>query len=163
LDADGSLGAEARVVPFPLGGTPEGGEPSDERRRLCAVATSPGARLIDAVAAQDATALAACFADDVEFRALIPPGLRERSGAIETASLIAAWFADSTELDLVDAKTEEVEDRLHISYRFQGVEEGEPYLVEQHLFCSVEGGRIKRANLLCSGFRPRPSAGPRDS
>jgi hypothetical protein len=121
------------------------------------VATSLGARLIDAVAAQDATALAACFADDVEFRALIPPGLRERSGAVETASLIAGWFADSTELDLVAAKTDEVEDRLHISYRFEGVEEGEPYLVEQHLYCSVEADRIKRADLLCSGFRPRPA------
>jgi hypothetical protein len=117
------------------------------------VATSLGARLIDAVAAQDATAVAACFADDVQFRALIPPGLRERSGAVETAALIAGWFADSTELDLVDATTDEVEDRLHISYRFQGVEEGEPYLVEQHLYCSVEAERIARADLLCSGFR----------
>jgi len=119
------------------------------------VVTSLGARLIDAVAAQDATAIAACFADDVEFRALIPPGLRERSGAVETASLIAGWFADSTELGLVDATTDEVEDRLHIAYRFQGVEEGEPYLVEQHLYCSVEADGIKRADLLCSGFRRR--------
>lgn len=112
---------------------------------------------MDAVATQDATALAACFADDVQFRALIPPGLRERSRAVETASLIAGWFADSTELELVQAKTDEVEDRLHISYRFEGVEEGEPYLVEQHLYCSVEADRIKRADLLCSGFRPRPT------
>lgn len=47
----------------------------------------------------------------------------------------------------------EVGDRLHISYRFQGVEEGEPYLVEQHLYCTVSDGRIGRADLLCSGFR----------
>lgn len=117
--------------------------------------TSLGARLIEAVAAQDATAIAACFADDAEFRALIPRGLTERSGAIETAALIAAWFADSAELDLVDARTDQVEDRLHVSYRFQGVEDGEPYVVEQHLYCLVEADRIRRADLLCSGFRPR--------
>ena len=119
------------------------------------MAISLGSRLIDAVAAQDATAIAACFADDADFRALVPRGLRERSGAGETAALIAGWFADSTELDLVDAKTDEVGDRLHIAYRFEGVEEGEPYRVEQQLYCSVEADRIKRADLLCSGFRPR--------
>lgn len=118
------------------------------------MAGSLGNRLIDAIAAQDATAIAACFAPDAEFRGLIPPGLRERSGAIETASLIAGWFSDSTELSLVAATTDEVEDRLHISYRFRGVEEGEPYLVEQHLYCSVDADRITHANLLCSGFRP---------
>ena len=117
--------------------------------------TSLGDRLIDAVAAQDASAIAACFAPDAELRGLTPPGLRERSGAVEAASLIAGWFADSTELILVAATTEEVEDRLHISYRFRGVEEGEPFLVEQHLFCSVDADRIKHADLLCSGFRPR--------
>lgn len=119
--------------------------------------TSLGDRLIDAVAAQDASAIAACFAPDAELRGLTPPGLRERSGAVEAASLIAGWFADSTELILVAATTEEVEDRLHISYRFRGVEEGEPFLVEQHLFCSVDADRIKHADLLCSGFRPRRS------
>jgi ketosteroid isomerase-like protein len=117
--------------------------------------TSLGAQLTAAIAAQDAAAIAACFAADAEFRALTPPGLRERSGAGETAALIESWFADSSELDLVETITKELSDRVHIAYRFQGVEEGEPYAVEQHLYCSVEGGRITRADLLCSGFRPR--------
>ena len=114
-----------------------------------------GTRLVDAIAAQDATAIAACFAPAAEFRGLTPPGLRERSGAAETASLIAGWFADSSELELVEASADEVEDRLHISYRFRGVEDDEPFTVEHHLYCSVEAGRISRADLLCSGFRPR--------
>ena len=116
---------------------------------------SLGHRLIDAIAAQDPDAIAACFAPDAQLRGLIPPGLRERSGSVEAASLIAGWFEDSTELSLVAATTDEVEDRLHVSYRFRGVEEGEPYLVEQHLFCLVDADRIARADLLCSGFRPR--------
>lgn len=63
--------------------------------------------LVQAVAAKDESALQACFATDVEFRALTPKGLRERTGAAETAALISAWFADSTELDLIDTHTEE--------------------------------------------------------
>ena len=46
-------------------------------------------------------------------------------------------------------------DRLHIAYRFEGVEEDKPYVVEQHVFCVFADGLIERAALLCSGFRPR--------
>ena len=114
-----------------------------------------GTRFVEAIAAQDPSDLAACFADDAQLRALIPGGLRERAGAAESASLISMWFADSTEMNLVAWSVEDVEDRLHIWYRFAGVEEGEPYLVEQQLFCAVADGKIARADLLCSGFRPR--------
>ncbi|MGH2933641.1 MAG: nuclear transport factor 2 family protein [Gaiellaceae bacterium] len=111
--------------------------------------------LVAGITARDEAAIAACFADQAQFRALIPPGLRERTGASETAALIAAWFGDSTELDLLQTGADQVGDRFHISYRFAGVEEGEPYVVEQHLYCIVSDGRIERADLLCSGFRPR--------
>jgi ketosteroid isomerase-like protein len=113
-----------------------------------------GARLVGAVAAQDEAALAECFVPDVEFRALIPPGLRERTGAVEAAALISQWFGDSTGLHLLDSHSDEVGDRLHVSYRFAGVEEGKAYVVEQHLFCTIGDGKIMRADLLCSGFRP---------
>jgi ketosteroid isomerase-like protein len=114
-------------------------------------------RLVDGIAACDESAIAACFSEDAEFSALVPAGLRERQGAGETAALIAGWFGDSTELELVDSRADEIGDRLHVTYRLQGVEEGEPYVVEQHLFCTLDGGRIVKAGLLCSGFRPRPA------
>jgi hypothetical protein len=69
--------------------------------------------------------------------------------------LILAWFADSTELDLFHTHTKEVGDRLCISYPFHCVEEGEPYVVEQHLYYNIGDGVVERAELLCSGFRPR--------
>jgi hypothetical protein len=112
-------------------------------------------RLVAGIAAQDEAAIAACFADEAQFRALIPPGLRERTGAAEAAALIAAWFGDSTELDLLETRADDVGDRFHISYRFAGVEEGEPYVVEQQIYCTIGDGKIERADLLCSGFRPR--------
>jgi ketosteroid isomerase-like protein len=119
------------------------------------VAETVGERFVDAIAHQDATAIAACFTADAELRALIPPGLRERQGADEAAALIAGWFADSTELDLVESSAEMIGDRFYVGYRFQGVEEGEAYVLEQHLYCTLDDGKIARADLLCSGFRPR--------
>jgi hypothetical protein len=113
---------------------------------------------VAAIAAQDAQAIAACFTPGVELRALIPPGLRERGGAAEAAALVAGWFADSTELHLVESRTEEIGDLLHLAYRFEGVEDNEQYVVEQHLFCVLSGDVIARAQLLCSGFRPRNRA-----
>jgi hypothetical protein len=113
-----------------------------------------GTRLVAAIAARDVSEIAACFSGGVEFRALIPPGLRERNGAEDVAALVAGWFADSTELHLVESRSEEVGDRLHIAYRFEGVEDSEPYVVEQHVFCVLADGVIERASLLCSGMRP---------
>ena len=87
---------------------------------------------------------------DSEWRAL--HGLSHESIACSLAMFLSRR---SPELDLVDTHTEEVGDRLYISNRFHGVEEGEPYVVEQHLYCNVGDGVIERAELLCSGFRPR--------
>ena len=116
---------------------------------------SIGTRFVEAVAAQDESAIAACLAPGVEFRALLPPGLRERIGAKDAAALVAGWFADSTELDLIESRAEQVGDRLHLAYRFEGIRNGDPYIVEQHLYCTVASGVIERADLLCSGRRPR--------
>lgn len=116
---------------------------------------SLGSQLVEAVATRDASALAGCFSPDIEFRALVPSGLRERQGASATAELFTKWFEDSTELDLVESRVDEVGGRLYVVYRLTGVEDDEPYLVEQHLFGTVVDGRISKADVLCSGFRPR--------
>lgn len=113
-----------------------------------------GTNLVEAIAARDERAIAACFAPDTAFRALIPPGLRERHGASEAAALLRSWFEDSAAFTLDSAETSTLGDRLHVRYRFHGVEDGETYVVEQHLFCSVGERGIERADLLCSGFRP---------
>jgi hypothetical protein len=114
-----------------------------------------GRRLVAAIVAQDVAAIEVCFSADAQLRALVPPGLRERYGAAEAALLIAGWFADSTELELVDLETDEVGDRVRVRYRFEGVEEGQPFVVDQQLYATVVDGTICRADLLCSGFRPR--------
>ena len=116
-----------------------------------------GAELVKAIAALDASAIEACFTQDTHFRALVPPGLREKTGATEIAKYIHGWFSDSTVLELVDSKIGGLGEKVHISYRFRGVEEGKPYLIEQQLYCVVQDGKIRKADLLCSGFVPRPA------
>jgi Domain of unknown function (DUF4440) len=112
-----------------------------------------GERFVRAVAAQDARAIEGCFAPGATLRALIPPGLREREGAAEAAALVSGWFADRTELVLDDFTVEVVGDRLHVAYRLHGVEDGEPFVVQQQLYCALGDGVVEHAQLLCSGFR----------
>src|SRR5439155_18179079 len=104
----GSRVLDSGVVPAPAGGAFGAG--GDQGRRLSGVANVLGTRLVRAIAEQDESALTECFAPDVELRALTPRGLRERAGAVEAASLISRWFGDSTELQLVDSRSEEVAD-----------------------------------------------------
>jgi hypothetical protein len=120
-----------------------------------AAAPAVGEALVEAIAARDEAAIAACFAHDAQFRALVPRGLRERSGATDTAELINGWLENVTELRLVESRAEEVADRLHVSFRLHVVEEGKPYVVEQQWYCKLADGVIERADLVCSGFRPR--------
>jgi hypothetical protein len=110
--------------------------------------------LAAAIAAQDPARLRACFAPDVQFRALLPPGLRERSDAGETAELIGAWFGDSDPLELLDSTVEKVGDRLQ-SIPGSG---GWPALPRgAAAVCTLGEQGIESADLLCSGFRPSPS------
>jgi hypothetical protein len=88
-------------------------------------------------------------------RALIPPGVVELSGASAAAQRFAAWFGDLDGLEAVDSGGEYVGDRLHLHYRLRVKRPGEPWrIVQQHLFCAREGGRLTSLDLICSGFRP---------
>ena len=123
----------------------------------------PGAvadRLVAAIVARDEAAISACFAEDVSFRALTPHVLRERDGASGTAELIADWFASSTELEPVEVREEPLADRTLVCCRYVGVKEGEPFVLEHRVVCVLEGDRIAKADLLCTGFRPRPAPVP---
>jgi hypothetical protein len=114
-----------------------------------------GRTLVSALAAQDFPRLADTLAPDVRMRALIPPGPVEASGADAAAAKFSAWFGSAEELELVGSATDEVADRLHVSYRLRVKRPGDPWkLIEQHLFCGLDAERITDLDLVCSGFRP---------
>ena len=99
--------------------------------------------------------LTAMLAPDVRLRALIPPGPVELSGATDAGARFASWFGGSKELQVVRTGSDEVGDRLHLYYRLR-VDRGDDTasIVEQHLFCALDEGRIAALDLVCSGFRP---------
>jgi hypothetical protein len=99
--------------------------------------------------------LVAALAPDVRMRALIPSGPVELSGAEPAAARFAFWFGESNELELVRSGSDEVGDRLHVFYRLRVKRPGDPWkVIEQHLFCALDEGRITALDLVCSGFRP---------
>lgn len=122
-------------------------------------ATELGALFVAALAERDFDRLAGMLATDVRVRALIPPGPVELSGAEPAAARFASWFGEAEELELVRSGTEEVSDRLHVFYRFRVKRSGGTWtIIEQHLFCTLDVGRIVGVDLVCSGFRPESRA-----
>jgi SnoaL-like domain len=118
-----------------------------------------GEGLVSALAARDFSRLAGTLARDVRMRALIPPGPIEVSGAEATAAKFSAWFGGAEELELVHSQSDEVADRLHVSYRLRVRRPGDSWtLVEQHLLCVLDDERIAGFDLICTGFRPEVDA-----
>lgn len=118
-------------------------------------ATDLGGALIAAIAERDFGRLANTLAPTVRMRALIPPGPVELSGPELAAERFASWFGESNGLKLVHSGSDEVGDRLHVFYRLRVKRPHDPWkIIEQHLFCGLEEGRITALDLLCSGFRP---------
>ena len=118
-------------------------------------ATDLGVMLVAALTERDFGRLAGTLAPDVRMRALIPPGPVELSGAEPAAARFAYWFGESNGLELVHSGSDEVGDRLHVFYRLRVKRPGDPWkVIEQHLFCALDEGRITALDLVCSGFRP---------
>jgi hypothetical protein len=118
-------------------------------------ASDLGTGLITALAQRDFPRLANTLTPEVRMRALIPPGPIEVSGAEAAAAKFASWFADAEELELIRSGSDTVADRLHIFYRLRVKRPGDlRKIVEQHLLCAFDDGRITALDLVCSGFRP---------
>jgi hypothetical protein len=118
-------------------------------------ATDPGTGLVTALAERDFPRLAETLTPDVRMRALIPPGPIELSGADAAAAKFSSWFADAEEFELIHSGSDTVADRLHVFYRLCVKKPGDHRkIVEQHLLCAVDEGRITAIDLVCTGFRP---------
>ncbi|MGO9781079.1 MAG: nuclear transport factor 2 family protein [Streptosporangiaceae bacterium] len=113
---------------------------------------------LEGLAAQDFARLGDALTGDVRLRALLPPGLREWSGAETIAEVFASWFGDTEDFELVEAAIGEVGGRLHLHWRLrlQAERLGTSWFtVEQQAYAdTADGGRIARLDLLCTGYRP---------
>ena len=121
-----------------------------------------GHEIVAAIEHRDWARLAACLADDVIFRAVVPnreKPFRDHVGPDAACAQIARWFDDADVHRLLDSSVYLVGDRLHVGYRVRCREDGQWYLVEQHLFATMDGGKAIYVNLVCSGFRDIPPPG----
>ena len=116
-------------------------------------AEASGLRFVGALVRQDWTAVEACFAADVEFRALVPSGWREAGDSASAVAQVRQWFEDSHQLLLLSADVEQVQDRTALRYRLQ-IYKDRWYVLEQRAYFDAADGRIQCIDLLCSGFRP---------
>ncbi len=114
--------------------------------------------LLEGLAAQDFAQLGSALAADARLRALLPPGLREWTGAQVIADQFASWFGDTQDFDLVEATVGEVGGRLHLHWRLRLRAERLGtgwFTVEQQAYADTDGGgRIAQLDLLCTGYRP---------
>jgi hypothetical protein len=116
-----------------------------------------GRRFVTAIVDHDWDGVAACFAPDAEFRAVVPNlehPFREHTGGKAAAAQIQRWFGDADVTQLVESQVEPIADRIRITYR---VHEHEPdgwYDVKQVAFVTSGDRGFEKMNLACSGFRP---------
>ncbi len=94
---------------------------------------------------------------DARLRALLPPGFREWTGH-RASPAFGSWFGNTEGFELVEATVGEVGGRLRLQWRLrlQAERLGTGWFtVEQQAYAdAVDGGRIARLDLLCTGYRP---------
>lgn len=113
-------------------------------------------RLLDAIAARDLDAVAACFADDAAFWVVTPrPQLREQTGPAEAAGRYARWFGAMEEFEVLEREAVAVADRVRIRYLVRGRDPASGWQLNDHTaYARVADGRIAVLTLTCAGFRP---------
>ena len=118
---------------------------------------------LEGLAAQDFARIGGALTADARLRALLPPGLREWTGAEAIADQFACWFGDTNAFELVEATVGEVGGRLHLHWRLRLCAErlgAGWFTVEQQAYAdTADGGRIARLDLLCTGYRPEGDDG----
>ena len=124
---------------------------------------SAGERFARAVAAKDATALAATLADGVDFQALTPGRHWQGVSPPQVAGeiILGTWFGPGADItELCSVITGQVRGREHVAYRMRITRDGGEYLVEQQAYYDTEGGQISWMRVLCAGYRPADAPAP---
>jgi hypothetical protein len=108
--------------------------------------------LVEAVSRQDFAVLRECLADSVRFRALLPPGVVETTGADEATARFRGWVGGPDSIEVIDAEIGSIAAKASVRWRLRlTTAAGVSRIVEQHMFVTGEG-RLETVELLCSGF-----------
>ncbi len=124
-------------------------------------AWSVAGALLDGLSNRDFDLMSACLAPDVRFRAMLPRGPVEVTGADEAAALFRRWFGGEDSFEVLDASVGQIGPRIYLRWRIRMSPLDDPSserVVEQHLF-TTGNEVIRTLDLLCSGFHS-PAAAP---
>ena len=114
-----------------------------------------GPAFANALARADFAQVAEILCPDIEFRALTPRRFWEAQTAPETLDILRTWFHPGRVVDdVLGVRTDLVDDRHSVIYRFAGEEPEGRFVIEQHAYYTERDDRIGWMRLLCSGFRP---------
>lgn len=123
---------------------------------------TPAHELLDALTGRDFPALEQVLAPTARLRALLPTETLEVAGREAIVTKLRAWFGESERFRVMASAVEPIADRHSVRYRFRLDRGGAEYLIEQHLFCTLDEGAITAIDLVCSGFMPVPGSSTRD-
>jgi len=115
-----------------------------------------GRRFAAALSKRDFNSMQAIFHPDVRSRLLIPSRLVTPADAKGVIDNYREWFGEADFFEMRQVDVGCIGRRLHIYYQILLQDADGWSVLEQHAFGNLENGRIKRFDLICSGFEPAP-------
>jgi hypothetical protein len=113
--------------------------------------------LLRAILDRDPVALAGLLAPDVWFRAMLVHEVVEYHDPASTVKMFLGWFHRAVELEVVESTTAPALTREFLRYRVRLRPDWAPdvwHTIEQSGYARVADGRIRRLDLVCTGFVP---------
>ena len=116
--------------------------------------------LLTAIVQCDAAALRRLLSPDVWFRAMILHDVLERHDAEATIEVFQGWFDHPLELEVLALDTSSVTTRDRVRYLVRLRPTWAPdvwHVIEQSGYARIADGRVRRLDLVCTGFVPETS------
>lgn len=113
----------------------------------------PVRALVDALVEHDFEGVAAVFAPDADFRALLPREQVDARGAREAAAWFLSWFGDAQSLSLRALDAEALGQVTSFRFRLRARKPRGWSEIVQVGVCEASGGAVTAMHLACSGFQ----------
>lgn len=113
--------------------------------------------LLRAIVGRDDPELRSLFSDDVWLRAMLVRQTIEAHGHDAVVDVFEGWFGNAHEVQVLHASTHVVGTRHRLTYRLRLRPGWAPdvwHVIEQTGYARVEGGHVRRVDIVCTGFVP---------
>jgi hypothetical protein len=123
--------------------------------------TTAGERFARAFLAKDWNGVATLLDPQVDFRGLTPGRAWEASTAEDLIQqVLSRWIEPSDDVyEVIDVAADRIADRWRVVYRFRVRNPSGDFVCEQTAYYDMDGTRIIKLRVLCSGFLPAAERG----